>query len=573
MEKWRVVIDGNVYTVPKSKVGSQREAETAVRNFVGSSGKITQTRTKRQSARPNDILTGLSQGATLGAGDEVFGRLESFLGNTPADDAIARRRSDYDEAVKRAPLMTMGAEALGSLAPTLGAFAATRGKSLKDFGSAKQTLAAKQVPMLKNALARASLIGAAEGGIAGFNTGEGDASQRAPGAAVGAALGGVLGGTGQIVAPKISDAAKRLAARGMPLTPHSLGEPARRVMNALEKAPLPFKARKDDTLDAFNVVVANEVLKPAGKTISNKSGREAYAATADAIGEAYDELLDPVASMNLRTSYATALKRANASIGLSKDAFKGAMDEAKALDKLVTAGAVTGKQFKNADSKLRGMIEGYRKQTKTAPLVSQQNQGRDVATALQSMREDMLDRAGRSVGGDFGKKLRDVDYSYKLLQTLRAAVERAPGQGERFTPAQLLAGIKKVSKGTDDFVRSQHALSGLANDAQNVLGNVEYNSAADNAVLSALGLNVDVVPLLGAAGAGAIGYDKMNDGEIGRLGAAGGAAGILALLGQPRVYNQIARSAELGGAPLGFTMQNAAPFLGMQAGRIFNEGQ
>ena len=561
MEKWRVTIDGNVYTVPKSKVGSQREAEAAVRKFVGSSGKITQTRTKRQPARPNDILTGLSQGATLGAGDEVFGRLESFLGNTSADDAIARRRADYDEARKRAPAMTIGAEIAGSLVPTAAALGATRGK------------AAGQLPMVKSALARASLIGAAEGGIAGFNTGEGDASQRAPGAAVGAALGGVLGGTGQIVAPKISDAAKRLAARGMPLTPHSLGEPARRVMNALEKAPLPFKARKDDTLDAFNVVVANEVLKPAGKTISNKSGREAYAATADAIGEAYDELLDPVASMNLRTSYATALKRANASIGLSKEAFQGAMDEAKALDKLVTAGAVTGKQFKNADSKLRGMIEGYRKQTKTAPLVTQQNQGRDVATALQSMREDMLDRAGRSVGGDFGKKLRDVDYSYKLLQTLRAAVERAPGQGERFTPAQLLAGIKKVSKGTDDFVRSQHALSGLANDAQNVLGNVEYNSAADNAVLSALGLNVDVVPLLGAAGAGAIGYDKINDGELGRLGAAGGVAGLLALLGQPRAYNQIARSAEIAGKPLGITMQNAAPFLGMQSGRLFNEDQ
>ena len=561
MEKWRVVIDGNVYTVPKSKVGSQREAEAAVRKFVGSSGKITQTRTKRQPARPNDILTGLSQGATLGAGDEVFGRLESFLGNTSADDAIARRRADYDEARKRAPVATIGAEIAGSLVPTLGALGATRGR------------AAGQLPMVKSALARASLIGAAEGGITGFNTGEGDASQRAPGAAVGAALGGVLGGTGQIVAPKISDAAKRLAARGMPLTPHSLGEPARRVMNALEKAPLPFKARKDDTLDAFNVVVANEVLKPAGKTILNKSGREAYAATADAISEAYNDLLDPVGSMDLRTSYATALKRANASIGLSKEAFKDAMDEAKALDKLVTAGAVTGKQFKNADSKLRGMIENYRNQTKTAPLVTQQNQGRDVATALQAMREDMLDRAGRSVGGDFGKKLRDVDYSYKLLQTLRAAVERAPGQGERFTPAQLLAAIKKVSKGTDDFVRSQHALSGLANDAQNVLGNVEYNSAADNAVLSALGLNVDVVPLLGAAGAGAIGYDQMNDGELGRLGAAGGVAGLLALLGQPRAYNQIARSAEIAGKPLGMTLQNAAPFLGMQSGRLFNEDQ
>lgn len=559
MEKWRVVIDGNVYTVPKSKVGSQREAETAVRNFVGSSGKITQTRTKRQSARPNDILTGLSQGATLGAGDEVFGRLESFLGNTPADDAIARRRSDYDEAVKRAPLMTMGAEALGSLAPTLGALGATRGK------------AAGQLPMVKSALARASLIGAAEGGIAGFNTGEGDASQRAPGAAVGAALGGVLGGTGQVIAPQISKAGKTLVDAGMRLTPDMLGQPAQRTLNVLQKVPSPFQARKDDSLEAFNVVVANEVLKPASKTIANKSGREAYAATADAISEAYNDLLDPIASMDLETSYTAALEAANASIGLSKKSLKNAMKQANALDNLVTQGAVTGKQFKNADSKLRGMIESYRNQTKRADLVSDQEAGRDIADALEAVREDMFDRAAASVGGDFGERLRGVDYSYKLLQTLRRAVESTGGDGETFSPAQLLTAVKAMNKQNDAFARSTAPLQGLAEAGKNVFGAVPYNSAADSAVLSGLGLNQGILPMLG--GLAAVGYDQRDDGQLGQLGASGLALGGLALLGQRPVYNRLAPAAVKSGKFAGPIMQNAAPFLGMQAGRIFNEGQ
>jgi hypothetical protein len=562
MEKWRVVIDGNVYTVPKSKVGSQREAEAAVRKFVGGSGKVTQTRTKRQPARPNDILTGLSQGATLGAGDEVFGRLESFLGNTPADDAIARRRADYDEARKRAPVMTMGAEFAGSLVPTLGALGATRGK------------AAGQLPMVKSALARASLIGAAEGGIAGFNTGEGDASQRAPGAAVGAALGGVLGGTGQIVAPKISDAGKTLMEAGMRLTPDMLGQPAQRTLNILQKVPSPFQARKDESLEAFNVVVANEVLKPAGKTIANKSGREAYAATADAISEAYNDLLDPIASMDLETSYTAALEAANASIGLSKKSLKNAMKQAKALDNLVTQGAVTGKQFKNADSKLRGMIESYRNQTKRADLVSDQQAGRDIADALEAVREDMFDRAAASIGGDFGERLRGVDYSYKLLQTLRRAVEYTGGDGETFSPAQLLMAVKAMNKQSDAFARSAAPLQELAEAGKNVFGAVPYNSAADNAVLSGLGLNQGILPMLG--GLAAAGYDQRDDGQLGQLGASGLALGGLALLGQRPVYNRLAPAAvTIGNSRFGpgSIMQNAAPFLGMQSGRLFNEDQ
>ena len=559
MEKWRVVIDGNVYTVPKSKVGSQREAEAAVRKFVGSSGKITQTRTKRQPARPNDILTGLSQGATLGAGDEVFGRLESFLGNTSADDAIARRRADYDEARKRAPVATIGAEFAGSLVPTAAALGATRGR------------AAGQLPMVKSALARASLIGAAEGGIAGFNTGEGDASQRAPGAAVGAALGGVLGGTGQVIAPKISDAGKTLMKAGMRLTPDMLGQPAQRTLNILQKVPSPFQARKDESLEAFNVVVANEVLKPAGKTVQNVSGKEAYTKTAEAISEAYGDLLNPVRSIKLGTTFSKSLQELNATGRLPEKDFKAAADEMLALDDLASKSSMSGTQFKEADSRLRKMIEMYQDQASKANLATEKQQGERIAGILQTIRDDMLDRAGASVGDDFAQKLRGVDFSYKLLQTLRRAVDQVGGDGEVFTPAQLYSAIKAANRGGEGFVRETDPLMGLAKAGKNVFGAVPYNSAADNAVLSGLGLNQGILPMLG--GLAAAGYDQRDDGQIGQLGASGLALGGLALLGQRPVYNRLAPAAVKSGQYAGPVMQNAAPFLGMQSGRLFNEDQ
>jgi len=559
MEKWRVVIDGNVYTVPKSKVGSQREAEAAVRKFVGSSGKITQTRTKRQPARPNDILTGLSQGATLGAGDEVFGRLESFLGNTSADDAIARRRADYDEARKRAPVATIGAEFAGSLVPTAAALGATRGR------------AAGQLPMVKSALARASLIGAAEGGITGFNTGEGDASQRAPGAAVGAALGGVLGGTGQVIAPKISDAGKTLMKAGMRLTPDMLGQPAQRTLNILQKVPSPFQARKDESLEAFNVVVANEVLKPAGKTVQNVSGKEAYTKTAEAISEAYGDLLNPVRSIKLGTTFSKSLQELNATGRLPEKDFKAAADEMLALDDLASKSSMSGTQFKEADSRLRKMIEMYQDQASKANLATEKQQGERIAGILQTIRDDMLDRAGASVGDDFAQKLRGVDFSYKLLQTLRRAVDQVGGDGEVFTPAQLYSAIKAANRGGEGFVRETDPLMGLAKAGKNVFGAVPYNSAADNAVLSGLGLNQGILPMLG--GLAAAGYDQRDDGQIGQLGASGLALGGLALLGQRPVYNRLAPAAVKSGQYAGPVMQNAAPFLGMQSGRLFNEDQ
>lgn len=556
MEKYTVTIDGKVYSVPANKVASQEQAEAAVRRYIAKQSGVTEERSTRRPTSRSDLLAGLSQGATLGFADEIFGRLESLGGRTSAADATARRRADVADARANSPLTTFGAEAIGSALPLAAATIASRG--------------AAAPAVLQNALGRAAAIGALEGSIAGFGAGEGDAAQRLPSAALAGAVGGIAGTAGGVLAPKISDAGQRLIDAGMRMTPEMLGQPAQRTLNALQKIPSPFQARRDETLDAFNVVVGNEILKPIGKEIKDKAGREAYEAISKEISASYDDLLDPVTDINLGT-YSAALTRANKAIGLPKAEVAGARKELAELDKLLSGGRLTGKGFKEADSELRSMIENFRAQANNANLASEKNQGRRIANILEAVREDMFERAAKSVGGDFGERLRKTDFAYKLLQTLRKTVERAPGQGERFTPAQLLAGIKAVNRQTDAFAKGTAPLQSLAEDAQKVLGPVQYNSAADSAVLSQLGLNQQLLPLAGAVALG--GYDQLNDGEMGRLTQGAGALGLLSILGQRPAYNALAPLALKVGQPAGRLLSNSAPFLGLQAGRAFNEEQ
>lgn len=559
MENYTVTIDGKVYSVPANKVGSQEQAEAAVRRYIAKQSGVTEERSTRRPTSRSDLLAGLSQGATLGFADEIFGRLESLGGRTSAEDATARRRADVADARANSPFTTFGAEAIGSALPLAAATIASRG--------------AAAPAVLQNALGRAAAIGALEGGIAGFGAGEGDAAQRLPSAAFGGAVGGIAGGAGGVLAPKISEAGQRLMDAGMRMTPEMLGQPAQRTLNALQKIPSPFQARRDETLDAFNVVVGNEILKPIGKEIKDKAGREAYEAISKEISASYDDLLDPVTDINLGT-YRATLNLVNKAIGLPKDEVAVARKELAELDKLLSGGRLTGRGFKEADSELRSMIENFRAQANNANLASEKNQGRRIANILEAVREEMFERAAKSVGGDFGERLRKTDFAYKLLQTLRKTVERAPGQGERFTPAQLLAGIKAVNRQTDQFAKGTAPLQSLAEDAQKVLGPVQYNSAADSAVLSQLGLNQQLLPLAGAVALG--GYDQLNDGEMGRLTQGAGALGLLSILGQRPVYNRLAPTAvAIGNSRFGpgSILRNSAPFLGLQAGRAFNEEQ
>ena len=563
MEKFTVTIDGKVYSVPANKVASEEQAEAAVRRYIAKQSGVTEERSTRRPTSRSDLLAGLSQGATLGFADEIFGRLESLGGRTSAQDATARRRADVADARANSPLTTFGAEAIGSALPLAAATLASRG--------------AAAPAVLQNALGRAAAIGALEGGIAGFGAGEGDAAQRLPSAALGGAVGGIEGGAGGVLAPKISDAGQRLIDAGMTLTPQMLGQPARRAVNALRTIPSPIQSRVDESLDEFNTVVANEVLKPIDRKVKDVAGKEAFAAVAKEIDNAYAELLDPIDSINIG-KYSTFLK-GKGTTGRSRleemvfdpTTAKTVLAQAEALDRLVVDG-MDGRKFKEADSQLRKMIERFNQQAKTANLAVEKEAGEQVAKVLEVLREGMLDKAEKKLGNAFATNLRKIDSAYKLASVLRNTVERGGASAdERFTPAQLFAGVKAANKGTRAFVEGEAPFQKLAQAGQNVLGRVEYSSAADNAILNAFGLNQNLLPLAGAVALG--GYDQLNDGEMGRLTQGAGALGLLSILGQRPVYNRLAPTAVAVGQPAGRLLSNSAPFLGLQAGRAFNEEQ
>lgn len=575
MAKYRVVIDGNVYSVPKANVGSQAEAEAAVRDYIQNTGGVQQTSQRKQSTKARDILAGLTQGATLGASDEILGRAESFIRNVPAADTIARRRDDIRQAAQSSPAGFFGAELAGSIIPTALALRATGGKQAPAAATKIGQLGQR---VMANPMGRAAAVGGAEGAIAGFNTGEGDAMQRAPGAAVGGALGAGLGSLAEFAQPRISEKAIELAKKyAIPLSPASLGDSGKALEMAARQVPFvggQFRKRREETLDAFNTAVVNEVLKGTGRAATKiAAGRDAYTEAAEQVGKAYDEILGSVDSIQLGGSLTDIAT--DALEGLSKKDIKTISKRLKAIDQRVnTSEPISGEKFKQADSLLRQLIQTYQRgATSDDPL--KQLASIDVRDALIALREDLLDRAGAAVGGNFAARLRGADFAYKKLQVLRK-ISEGRGTAERFTPKQLQAAVSQLMKKEGDQVaRGTAPLQQLADKAADELSDLEYSTARDTAAMKALNLGGGGVGAAGLAGITAdYGIDQDLETQT-MLGAGGTLAGLglLAGLSRPGVYRNIPQFAQRAGTGLNRGLQFSAPLAGLAAGSLLNEDQ
>lgn len=571
MNKYRVVIDGNVYSVPKANVGSQKEAEAAVRDYIKSSSSVQQTSQRKQRSGVRDILAGLSQGASLGASDEILGRAESFIRNVPAANTIERRRDDIRQAADRNPLGFIGAEVAGSIIPTAMLLRATKGKQ----APAASKIGELGQKMMANSYGRAAAVGGAEGAVAGFNTGEGDAMQRLPGAAVGGALGAGLGGFAEFAQPKIAEGAKELAKKyGVPLSPASLGDSGKALEMAARQVPFvggQFRKRREETLDAFNTAVVNEVLKGTGRAATKiAAGRDAYTEAAEQVGKAYDKILGSVDNIPLGGSLVDLASEGLE--GLPKKAVKAINKRLKAIDdRANTAEPVSGEKFKQVDSLLRELIATYQKGASNPDPLTKLESG-DIRDALIAFRQDMLDAAGAAVGGDFAARLRGADFAYKKLQVLRK-ISEGRGTAERFTPKQLQAAVSQLMKKDGDQVaRGVAPLQQLADQASDELSDLEYSTARDTAAMKALNLGGSGV------GLGALGYDYGTDQDLEAqtiLGAGGALAGLglLAGLSRPGVYRRIPQIAQGAGIGLNRGLQYGAPVAGLAAGSIMNEDQ
>ena len=566
MANYRVVINGDVYQVPKANVGSQAEAEAAVRDYIKNVGGVQQTGQRKSSTKVRDILAGLTQGATLGASDEILGRAESFIRNVPAANTIERRRDDIRQAAERSPLAFLGAEVAGSVIPTALALRATKGKQ----APAASKIGELGQKIMANPYGRAAAVGGAEGAVAGFNTGEGDAMQRLPGAAVGGALGAGLGSFAEFAQPRISEKAIELAKKyAIPLSPASLGDSGKALEMAARQVPFvggQFRKRREETLDAFNTAVVNEVLKGTGRAATKISaGRDAYTEAAEQVGKAYDEILGSVDNIQLGGSLVDLASEGLE--GLPEKAVKAINKRLKAIDdRANSAEPISGEKFKEVDSLLRELIATYQKGASNPdPLTKLESV--DIRDALIAFRQDMLDAAGAAVGGDFAARLRGADFAYKKLQVLRK-ISEGRGTAERFTPKQLAAAISQnFRKEGDQVARGVAPMQEFADKAADELSDLEYSTARDTAAMQVL-----------TGGGGLLGLDYFTDQDLetqtmlGGLGAAAG-LGLLAGVSRPGFYRNIPQMAQAAGTGLNRGLQYSAPMAGMAAGSLLNEDQ
>lgn len=572
MDKYRVVIDGNVYSVPKANVGSQKEAEAAVRDYIKSTGGVQQTSQRKQRSGVRDILAGLSQGASLGASDEILGRAESFIRNVPAANTIERRRDDIRQAADRNPLGFIGAEVAGSIIPTAMLLRASKGKQ----APAASKIGELGQKIMANPYGRAAAVGGAEGAVAGFNTGEGDAMQRLPGAAVGGALGAGLGSFAEFAQPRISEKAIELAKKyAIPLSPASLGDSGKALEMAARQVPFvggQFRKRREETLDAFNTAVVNEVLKGTGRAATKISaGRDAYTEAAEQVGKAYDEILGSVDNIQLGGSLVDLASEGLE--GLPKKDVKEIKKQLAKIDERVnTSEPISGEKFKKADSLLRQLIQSYQRGTASDKPRKQLESG-DIRDALISFRQDMLDAAGAAIGGDFAARLRGADFAYKKLQVLRK-ISEGRGTAERFTPKQLQAAVSQLMrKEGDQVARGTAPLQELADKASAELSDLEYSTARDTAAMRILTEGGPAAAALAAVGAD-YGIDQDLETQT-MLGAGGTLAGLGLLAGasRPGFYRNIPQMAQRGGTGLNLGLQYSAPLAGLAAGSLMNEDQ
>jgi len=438
-----------------------------------------------------DIGRAIAQGVSFGTADEIEAFVEKLRTGRPYSEAVKEIRQEIEQFRRDEPLIAYPAEIIGSI-PTgmgIGGMLARRGVGT---------------------LGQAVGMGSFYGGAAGEDT----LSSRAGGAAVG----GLVGGAVSKAIPAISEPAKKLLGRGLPMTVgQMIGGGAKTLEEAATSIPFvgaPIKRGMGRAIEGFNEATYNEILSPLGVSIpKGATGREAYKAAKDAISAAYNKLvpqLDIPPAANIKSAAQEIMDTVKSNLGDSeygKKAYEVFEDVIKRqlLSRVDEAGGISGADLQRALSNLRSESIEY---ATDDVFLSKASAGmRDVADAVaEALAKNNPAHAARL-------KLINESFS-KLIPAERATTLLGAKQG-KFTPAQLLSSIRATepSLRKQAFARGEARLQEFAELADEVIGSQLPTSGTTERLLTT-GL--------------------LTGGGYGMGGASGGLAGIgLPLVGTP----------------------------------------
>jgi hypothetical protein len=392
--------------------------------------------------------------------------------------------------------------------------------------------------------------GAATGAVSGAlepTGGEDFWQQTARNAATGGALGGVapvaLNALSRLVRPNAVDRVAPLMEAGVRPTPGQiLGGPVGRLEEAVTSIPIAgdfAKSGRARAVGQFDVGAINNALAPIGQKLEAEgAGREAIVEMGDKIRDAYhaavpqaggildQQALQDLVHLNSMSSFMPADRARQ---------FQEIMRRT-VMDKLAPNGGMTGESFKEAESDLGKLASPY---LYSHNATSDERQLGGALRELQSTLRSWLQRVNPGTG------IPEANAAYARMLRVENAATRSNQEPGAFTPAQLLAGIKKYS-GAHQFARGEGLMQPYAEAGQAVLGNKLPDSGTPFRSLATI------------MGAAALGHGVSPEAAIGAAGAGAGAAALYSPLGQSLVAHLLASRPGFA-APLAKGMRQLAP--------------
>lgn len=360
-----------------------------------------------------NLARAIGQGLSFGFADEAEGFARSILGDETYTEARDSARAGLEQFRTESPYLAYGAEIASSIPTAM-------------VGGAGLTAA-----RLTGKVPQAMALGAA------YGAGTAEELEDVPQSAL---ISGGLGAGLQKITPAITEPAKKLLQRGIPLTlGQATGGGIKRFEEAVSSIPLAgdvIRSARQRASEGFNTEVINEVLKPLGKTIPRGLiGTEAFEAANNAIAQQYQKVIPKIGIDFNATPESLVSKFANQ---LRPEELKAMTRIIKnELTDRIVDGKLTGQAFKDAQSAIRQKAYNFS--------TSQSAYEKELGSALTDVSFEVTNTLSKT-SPNLARELAKADDAYSRLVPVRRATVKAEKDEGVFTPSQLSTAIGQEAK-------------------------------------------------------------------------------------------------------------------------------
>jgi len=475
---------------------------------------------QRQTQQPKyntaaESARSLAQGLTFGFADEIEAGLRSAPTVGKAEMAQGGLASQISPEQQKVPLSEQMMGGLSVPTTQTAPITQTPYKSIRDEIRNRQQAFQKDRPVLSTGLEIAGGLatpiglagkgatvagniarGAGYGSLYGMGTAK-EAKDMPLGAVQGATTGalftGAVGALGRTITPKLSEAAKRLKEKGISLTPgQAIGGTLKQAEETGLKTPFVrglFSGAHEKSIQDFNHVVIDEVLKPVGRKASrNLSGRDSIVEAQNVLSKMYDKLI-PTLKLDMNKAgaqmddvvkkYTTGDKSGMLGEG-QKQQFAQLMNNMKT--------ALTNNKSPQI---LKSIQSDWKKQVsnfKSSGDAVQRNMGDALEDGYNAFYRNIMNQNGKHA-----VELKNIDNAYSRLVVLEKAAKRSDGL---INPSQLYnaaTGGKISAVDRKLIARGQKNFQSLAEDAKKVIGDSTPDSGTAGR-LATMGLMAGTLP-------------------------------------------------------------------------------